>query len=297
MTNDLPPIAVGMPVYNGGNDLRLALDCLVSQSFGDFVLNISDNASTDDTETICRQLARIDPRVRYFRQSENIGAEANFRFVFHAADTEYFMWAAADDLRSADFLESNLKFLQSHSDYVASTCPVRFRGGDFDEVAMGDRALAHDDPCERVVAFFDGWHANGRFYSLFRRAEVAHWIQLDHRFLGADWTLVTHLAKTGKLNRLDQGWVELGREGVSNTTDLFALYRKGPMGWAFPLHRLARDTWQLVREGTLAQRFRVASRLSRLNAQAFVLQFRTRARGRHLERQVKAESLAGLTGS
>ncbi|MDO8969426.1 MAG: glycosyltransferase family 2 protein, partial [Saprospiraceae bacterium] len=90
-----PPITVGLPVYNGSNTIRQVLNSLLSQSFTDFILVISDNASTDDTGTICQEYASIDSRVRYIRQSQNIGAEANFRFVFQAALSEYFMWAAA----------------------------------------------------------------------------------------------------------------------------------------------------------------------------------------------------------
>ncbi|MHB1085893.1 MAG: glycosyltransferase family 2 protein [Thiobacillus sp.] len=272
--NNVAPITIGMPVYNGGSDLRRVLDSLLAQSFTDFMLLISDNASTDNTADICQEYARADSRIRYVRQTHNIGAEANFRYVFLAAQSKYFMWAAADDTRSSKFIELNYFFLERNPDYLGSTCPVHFRGRKHDEIAMGDAPLDDDDPYERIVLFFRAWHANGRFYSLFRRDAVASWAHLDGGFLGSDWTLVTHLASKGKLNRVDRGWVELGLGGVSNTTNIFARYRRGSIDWVWPFHRLTRDTWQLMSGARLTQRALVTIGLARLNLQAFVMQLR-----------------------
>ncbi|MFA5300916.1 MAG: glycosyltransferase family 2 protein [Lutibacter sp.] len=92
-----PIVSIGMPVYNGEKFIREALDSLLAQTFTDFELIISDNASTDGTEAICREYAVCDSRIRYVRQSENRGACYNFQFVLDEAKGEYFMWAAADD--------------------------------------------------------------------------------------------------------------------------------------------------------------------------------------------------------
>jgi len=70
----------------------------LAQSFADFELIISDNASTDDTEAICRDYAARDSRIRYHRARANVGAAGNFNRVFHYARGEYFKWAASDDI-------------------------------------------------------------------------------------------------------------------------------------------------------------------------------------------------------
>ncbi len=49
-----PVVGVGMPVYNGERFLAEAIESVLRQSFADFELVISDNASTDRTEEICR---------------------------------------------------------------------------------------------------------------------------------------------------------------------------------------------------------------------------------------------------
>ncbi|MDR7898959.1 glycosyltransferase family 2 protein [Thermosynechococcus sp. JY1334] len=97
VTKQIPKVSIGMPVYNGEKFIRDALDSLLAQTFTDFELIISDNASTDQTEAICREYAAKDKRIRYVRQAQNLGAAANFKYVLDEARGEYFMGAAADD--------------------------------------------------------------------------------------------------------------------------------------------------------------------------------------------------------
>jgi len=100
-----PVISVGMPVYNGGITFRNALEAILSQSFSDFELVISDNASDDDTEAIVSEFQQQDDRIRYVRQATNIGPIANFNYVLSEARADYFIWAAADDLWDEDWLK------------------------------------------------------------------------------------------------------------------------------------------------------------------------------------------------
>lgn len=97
-------MSVGLPVYNGERFLARAIDSYLAQDYGDFELVISDNASTDATEEICRGYARRDPRVRYHRNPANLGARANFDRVFRLSSGEYFKWAAHDDWCAPEFL-------------------------------------------------------------------------------------------------------------------------------------------------------------------------------------------------
>ena len=95
-----PTVSIGMPVYNGVPFLNEALDSILAQTYRDFELVISDNASTDETESICRAYAASDPRIRYYRQQENLGAMPNFNRVCELSRGQYFKWAACDDVCS-----------------------------------------------------------------------------------------------------------------------------------------------------------------------------------------------------
>lgn len=101
-------ISIGMPVFNGGMHIEAALISLLNQSYGNIELIISDNASTDQTETICRKYSEIDHRITYIKQVSNKGGLANFFTVLSHASGEYFMWAAADDVWDSKWVETLL---------------------------------------------------------------------------------------------------------------------------------------------------------------------------------------------
>lgn len=122
MSKNPPKVSIGLPVYNGEKFIKAALDSLLAQTFADFELIISDNASTDNTEEICRAYAAQDERIRYYRNHSNLGCSRNFNRVFELSVGEYFKWAAYDDLHAPDFLikcvavlDNNPKVVLCHS--------------------------------------------------------------------------------------------------------------------------------------------------------------------------------------
>ena len=116
----MPDLTIGFPVYNGDALLSRALQSLLKQTYRNFVLHISDNASTDDTPRLCRQFAAQDGRIVYTRQPQNIGAVKNFRFLLQQARTPFFMWAAHDDWWHPMFVERNISELKRDPRAIAS---------------------------------------------------------------------------------------------------------------------------------------------------------------------------------
>src|SRR5216683_2033766 len=114
-------ITIGLPVFNGADYLPEAIDSILSQSFGDFELFISDNASDDGTEEICQQYARRDRRVRYLRQTRNVGAAANHNLLVAQGENPYFKWAAHDDVLAPRFLEVAVRVLDDHPEIVLAS--------------------------------------------------------------------------------------------------------------------------------------------------------------------------------
>jgi glycosyltransferase involved in cell wall biosynthesis len=113
-----PRLTIGLPVYNGEKYVAESLDALLGQSFTDFELIISDNASTDSTSDICRRYEKQNSRVRYFRQPRNIGLAPNHNFVVEQARSELFKWASNDDLYARDLLERCIDALDKYPDVV-----------------------------------------------------------------------------------------------------------------------------------------------------------------------------------
>jgi glycosyltransferase involved in cell wall biosynthesis len=260
-----------MPVYNGAHYISSALDSILKQTYSNFELIISDNASTDNTEEICREYAVNDQRVKYLRQPQNIGPVKNFVFVLEQAKYKYFMWAAVDDKKSYDFLEKNLEFLESKIEYVASICPTHFIGGEFNEVAMGDKSLDDNSSGQRIKNFYNGWHANARFYSLIRREKLIQFPFKDKSYLGSDWTWVIYLAKQGKLKRLNEGFMELGVSGESNSHDFFKNSRNRITDWFIPFNDLSKNTLFFLKGESIGVYISVIFSLMSLNLTAIKL--------------------------
>ena len=113
-----PRLSVGLPVYNSESYLAQSIESLLGQTYEDFELIISDNASTDGTADICKRYAEQDSRIRYVRQPRNIGLAPNHNFVFAESRGELFKWAASDDLYGRELLQRCVEALDEHPDVV-----------------------------------------------------------------------------------------------------------------------------------------------------------------------------------
>lgn len=103
-----PLITIAIPTYNRANlYLEQAIECALNQTYPNIEIIISDNCSTDDTETVVKNFN--DPRIRYFRQEKNIGGNNNFNFCIKQAKGEYFLLLMDDDLIDSDFIETCMK--------------------------------------------------------------------------------------------------------------------------------------------------------------------------------------------
>ncbi|MBK0397708.1 glycosyltransferase family 2 protein [Limibaculum sp. M0105] len=106
-------VAIGVPVFNGGDALVDALESLRTQSFSDFSVVISDNGSTDQTPDIAADFAARDPRFVHLRHPETIPVMQNFRLLVERAESPLFMWRAHDDTSAPDYLEALVRIFES----------------------------------------------------------------------------------------------------------------------------------------------------------------------------------------
>jgi len=129
-------VSVCVPVYNGERVLGHALDSILAQTYRDYELIISDNASTDSTAEICGGYAARDPRIRYFRNETNIGANPNFNRLVRLARRPYFKLANADDVCHPDLLARCISVLDRQPEVVL--CYARTRLIDAQGNSLGD---------------------------------------------------------------------------------------------------------------------------------------------------------------
>lgn len=201
-----PSVTVGLPVYNGEPYLAEAIRSILSQTHEDLRLVISDNASTDATEDVCRAAARSDERVTYERQPENRGAAWNYNRTFELSRSPYFKWAAADDL-------------------LAPTCIARchetLSGAPSSVVMVYPRTLLVDAAGQPLEEWSDGLdvhsrHPHARFNRVVRnvvlgngifglvRAEALARTRGHGSYPAADWVYLSELALLGEIWELPE---------------------------------------------------------------------------------------------
>jgi hypothetical protein len=105
----IPRVTVGIPTYNRSEMLRGAIESVLSQTFTDLRLVVSDNASEDDTPDVVQSYD--DGRIEYVRAVHNIGPAGNFRRLLELADTEYLVILPDDDLLYPDHLKAAVEIL------------------------------------------------------------------------------------------------------------------------------------------------------------------------------------------
>ena len=200
IATDAPAVSIGMPVYNGEAFIEAAIASILSQTFTDFELIISDNASTDATEVICRTFAEADPRIRYVRQPANKGAAWNFNEVFHLARGKYFKWAASDDLIEPTFLERCAEILESDPGCVLAHPATVFVDANSEPTDWYIDFLASDseDPVRRLERWFSrGLGECNPVYGLIR-SDMLGKTGLMGDYPGPDHVLLGEIALLGR---------------------------------------------------------------------------------------------------
>ena len=114
--NGHPRVSIGIPVYMGENFLETAIRSVLAQTYQDWTLVISDNASTDSTEAIARRYCAKDDRIHYHRNATNLGAGANYNKCVEISDGEFFKWLAHDDWISPNYIEKCVAALDANPD-------------------------------------------------------------------------------------------------------------------------------------------------------------------------------------
>lgn len=125
MGSKLPLVSIGLPVFNSQKSIVRALDSLLSQSYPNFEIIISDNCSEDKTAEICKRFAEKDKRVTFSANQTNLGVNANFNIVYGKASGKYFMWAGSDDYWDPDFIKVLVDELESDPMVGVALCAVR----------------------------------------------------------------------------------------------------------------------------------------------------------------------------
>lgn len=193
-------VSIGLPVFNGENFLAAAIESILGQTCPDFELIICDNASTDDTEGICRAFAKRDSRVRYHRSGRNLGAAPNYNKAFALASAEFFKWAAHDDEMAPGYIGACVEALDADPEAVLCHSLVALIDGQSATLDVHDSRLRGSDS-PRASARFSALairpHQATDLDGVIRAAALRR-TPLIGPFPGSDRALLAELALLGR---------------------------------------------------------------------------------------------------
>jgi glycosyltransferase involved in cell wall biosynthesis len=205
MSLDNPYVSVCLPVYNGEAFVREAIRSVLEQTFEDLELIISDNASTDGTGAICRDLPVHEPRARYVRADVNHGLAWNHNRAFRLARGRYVMWMGHDDIIEKGYIRGCVETLDRDPELVL--CFSNENHIDADGNLIRKVAIVNDAksrrPSERFKRIVRLEHWCNPIFGLMRR-DVLQQTQLHGAFADSDRVLLAELALRGRFGHIPQ---------------------------------------------------------------------------------------------
>ena len=105
-----PLVSAVIPVYNGSNYLREAINSVLNQTYSNIEVIVVDDGSTDDTWTIIQSYG---DKIRGFHK-ENGGVSSALNLAIDNMKGEWFAWLSHDDLWLSNKIEMQIHYLQEN---------------------------------------------------------------------------------------------------------------------------------------------------------------------------------------
>ena len=263
---DPPVVSLGMPVYNGERFVEPAILSTLAQTLQCFELIICDNASTDGTEQICRALSASDPRVRYVRNEQNLGAHPNYNKTFSLARGRYFKWVPHDDAMHPEYLERCVARLEANPSWVLCQTDFEYIDESGATLVVEHSAVPGSDaadPVSRFTALSLQPHTCYDVMGVFRQGMLSRSMLLPS-FHGSDRALLVQLALMGPFGHISEPLLR-----IRDHADRYTRARTRPAEraqwhdtrhsshFSFPCWRLYGTYWQTALRADITGRQRL----------------------------------------
>lgn len=291
-----PTVAIGAPLYNHADQLREALESILTQRYTDFGLVLIDDCSTDDTPLIAQEYAKIDRRIAYYRNDERIGLSRNWRRAFDLArelypGAKYFAWASDHDMWHPRWLASLVAEMERYPDVVLAyplNVRVSYSGQTVKPIPWTFETFGMNTVRERFRLTCLGMFPGKMIYGLFRLKALAS-VGIFHSVLLPDRLLLTELSLHGQFKQVPEIlWFRRWRPGeFSHLRQRAALFPGGRPLYAYVpwwATHAAILTWNLSIRGAARPR---VSRLEGLGLSLTYMPLMTFRRSRRLLSNVR----------
>lgn len=200
-----PKVFINLPVFNGASTLKRQLDSIFTQTYSNFKLFLSDNASNDDTAAIC-QSYQSDPRFEYHRNIENLGIGTNFnRGIYCGLAAEYLIYASHNDYWEPTYLQKCVTALDDHPEASLAYSFCRLVKDGKATLYQDNFTLTGLSPAERFLTVMKCLDLCTPFYGLMRVTQLLeNEIYLYAGSAGNDNLFLTALAFSGPFIQLEE---------------------------------------------------------------------------------------------
>jgi glycosyltransferase involved in cell wall biosynthesis len=194
----LPLVQVGIPVYNGEADIAKTIEALLAQDYPNLEILVSDNCSTDRTGEIARQYAATNDKVKYWCNAENIGSLANFELLFSKSVGKYYFWAGHNDTYSPGFISKAISIMESDPT-VVHCFPHGFLANSDGSIFLYPFSFIDTRNLSKQARFLTTiWHLGPctEFYGVYRKS-VLQEVMPFKKLLPIDYVLLAEVATLG----------------------------------------------------------------------------------------------------
>ncbi|MDW3096326.1 MAG: glycosyltransferase [Gammaproteobacteria bacterium] len=247
-----------MPIYNEEKFVHESLTSLINQDYENLEIIVSNNASTDHTESICKQLAKKNKKIKYYTHDINYGISDNFNFVLEKSSGKYFMWASGHDLWSPNYISECVKLMESNPNAVISFGSSKWIDHDNNPIQdkqygwIDTRGL--DNLSRYVVTFWGNMHP---ILGVINRDKLAARNAIGA--VGTDMVILCRLALIGDfIHAINAHWERREFRNELNYDDKIIRYKSkefglisSKIGKLFPLARLPIELFKDIIESNL----------------------------------------------
>jgi hypothetical protein len=280
-----PTLSVGIPVRNVEESISRTLDSVLAQEGVDLEVVVSDNASDDATEAICRSYAAKDPRVRYDRLPRNAGQIANFNRALALSTGRYFRWLGAGDTLAPGYASACVAALDAEPDAVVVTTRFLYVCADGSTLDAGGHRGPYDpDRVTRLRGILTllngGYLAIDPVYGMLRRSALERTALLRPQVF-TDQLLTVELALAGTFSIVPQVLASRQHPRFLRPAEAARTYGVPPWRARFASVALCRSIAELIRDDrdlTPAQRSAALRTLAGFYAERHARNTRRRAR-------------------
>lgn len=147
-------VSIGIPTYNRASSyLRYALQSAVSQTYKNIEIIVSDNCSPDNTESVVKEFN--DPRIRYYRQRENIGPLNNRNFCLEQSRGQYFVIVMDDDLIDSDFVSTCMNAVKDRGEIGVILTGMRVIDSDGNILSASHNMVGGHSTADFILGWFE----------------------------------------------------------------------------------------------------------------------------------------------